>query len=108
MSTEQDVRRVSVSGDFTISNAEAIRTQLQEAIESAEDIEVDLTEVAEIDSAGLQIMVAAKREAGARHRSLRFAGHSTAVLDALDLLDLSAHLGDPVVLRSGDQEGKRS
>lgn len=100
--------RIAVGGDFTIGNAEAIRGQFLDAIEHADDVEVDLGQVMEIDSAGVQIMLAAKREAANRGRKLRFAGHSEAVLNTLDLLDLSARLGDPVILRSNDQPGARS
>lgn len=108
MSDQRNTLRIAVAGDFTIGNAEAIRGQFLDAIESAADIEVDLGQVAEIDSAGVQIMIAAKREAAKRGRSLRFAGHSAAVLDTLDLLDLSARLGDPVILQSREQPGARS
>lgn len=108
MSDERNPLQIAVGSDFTIGNAEIIRGQLMEAIESADDIEVDLGRVAEFDSAGVQIMLAAKREAASRGRSLRFAGHSAAVLTTLDLLDLSARLGDPVLLQSNEQPGARS
>jgi len=91
---------IAIAGDFTIVNAAAVREQLLAAVDSTEDIEVDLSDVTEIDSAGLQLMIAAKRHVADKKKSLRFIGHSAAVLDALDLIDLAAHFGDPVLLHS--------
>lgn len=92
--------RVAIDGDFTIVNACAIREQLLAALDQADETEVDLSQVAEIDSAGLQLMIAAKRHATQLGKSLRFTDHSPAALDALDLTNLSAHFGDPVLIQS--------
>ena len=91
---------VAILGDFNIFAAIEIRARLLAALDQADDIEVDLSQVTEADSAGVQLMVAAKAEDGARGKALRFVGHSPAVLDVLDLCDLTAHLGDPVLIRS--------
>jgi hypothetical protein len=48
----------------------------------------------------MQLMVAAKREAAARNKPLRFAGHSPAVVDILELCNLSGQLGDPLLISS--------
>ena len=100
MAKKQSAERVVLAGEFTIFSAAAICSQLLTALDAAKEIEVDLAQVTEIDSAGIQIMVAAKREAVARNKNLHFSGHSPAVLDTLDLTDLSAHFGDPVLLHS--------
>lgn len=93
---------LAINGEFTIFTATACMTRLLEAIRQSggADIEVDLSDVTEIDTAGLQLMVLAKREAAALGRTLRFVGHSTAVLDLIDLTGLAGFFGDPVLIRS--------
>ncbi len=98
---------VAIHGELTIATAAAVRTDLLEALDHADEVEVDLAQVAEIDSAGIQIMVAAKREAKARSKTLRFVGHVPAVLEALDFTDLIGYLGDPVVIQSGGGKAAR-
>jgi len=92
---------IALCGEFTIFTANENRSRLAEAITGViGDIEVDLGDVTEIDSAGLQLMVMAKREATALGKKLRFTQHSAPVLDLLDLCDLGGFFGDPVVIRS--------
>ena len=54
--------------------------------------------MSEIDSAGVQLLMLAKREAQARGGELHLCGHSPAVLDVFELLDLAAFFGDPLVM----------
>jgi anti-anti-sigma factor len=100
MSAKTALKCVAVSGEFTVFNALSMRELLLDAVNAADEVEVDLAQVTEIDSSGLQLMVAAKREAAERGRVLRFTCHSPAVLDTLDLTNLSAHLGDPLLIQS--------
>ena len=104
---KQPMQRITVEGEFTIFAAAAIRERLLAAFDSSPEIEVDLTQVTEIDSAGIQLMVSAKKDAAARAIVLRFAGHSPAVVDVVDLCELSAYFGDPVLIQSRAQEGKK-
>jgi len=48
----------------------------------------------------VQLLMLAKREANAAGRTLRLVGHSRAVLEAFELLDLAGHFGDPILLAS--------
>jgi anti-anti-sigma factor len=88
--------RVAIAGEFSIFTAAAVREQLLAALGAADEVEVDLSQVSEIDSAGIQLMVAAKREAAAHNRSVRFTCPSGAVSEILELCDLAGLLGDPV------------
>jgi anti-anti-sigma factor len=92
----------TISGEFTIFTADSTKTRLLDAIHQATtaDIEVDLSDVTEIDSAGLQLMVMAKREAAEHGRSVSFTGHSAPVLDLIDLCGLSGFFGDPILISS--------
>ena len=100
MRKKSKLSRIDIVGELSIFTAAVIRTQLLEALATAPELEVDLSKVSEIDSAGIQVMVAAKREAAAQNKALRFLGHSAAVVDILDLTDLAAHFGDPLLIHS--------
>ena len=85
---------------MTIYRANELKQELLDKISGNQEIDIDLSSVTEIDSAGLQLMVLAKLEAVARNRVLRFDGHSKAVMEILDLADLAGFFGDPVVISS--------
>lgn len=100
MAKKPTQRRLELSGEMSISRASAIRLQLLEALSGAEIVEVDLGRVSECDTTGVQLMLAAKRQAALAGKTLIFADHSAPVVETLDLLDLLAQLGDPVLIRS--------
>jgi anti-anti-sigma factor len=95
MSKRPTPKRIAVSGEFTVFNAIVLREQFLAALDEADSVEVDLTRVTEIDSAGVQLMLAAQREAEERHKGLIFANFSPPVADALALTDLSAGFAPP-------------
>lgn len=94
--------RLRIEGEMIVSSAAAIRDEILAALPacSGDDLEVDLSGVSEIDTAGLQIMLQIKRKCGAR---LRLVNHSPAVLQILDLSNLGALFGDPVVIRAHER-----
>lgn len=91
---------VAISGELTIFTAAALKQMLVDGINQAQtnELDVDLSEVTEIDTAGLQLMVMAKKEASAKGKNLRFINHSPPVLDLIDLCDLSGFFGDPILI----------
>ncbi len=92
---------LALSGEFNIFTAMAAKAQLVEAVRQAADgadVDVDLSGVSEIDSAGLQLMVMAKRDAVRQNKRLRFVRHSEAVVDLIELCDLAGQLGDPLLI----------
>lgn len=93
---------ISIAGEFNVFTATTIKERLLDAIAHAAtpDIDIDLSDVTEFDSAGLQLMVMAKREAASRGKQVRFSGHSDAVLDLIELCGLAGFFGDPLLLRS--------
>jgi anti-anti-sigma factor len=87
---------------MTIYTAAAHKEQLMNAIAARTSIEVDLAKVTEIDTAGLQLLALAKLEARRRELPLSFVGHSRAVLEAIDVCDMSSFFGDPVLIPSAN------
>lgn len=102
---------IALQGELTIYHAETLKAQLLAHLEKGGELEVDLHEVIEIDSAGIQILMAAKKESQKRGLQLRIVGHSRPVLDVLELLNLSGFFGDPVLLagarRNSDANGEK-
>lgn len=92
--------RIVIEGDMTIFEASALKDKLLQPLAECVEVEVDLAEVGEMDTAGLQLLLLAKHEANNRNATLRFTGHSQAVLEVLDLCNLIGHFGDPVLLHS--------
>lgn len=98
--TDGKTVQFAVEGEMTIFRASELRAEMLTEIERAQEIEIDLSRVSEIDSAGLQLMIAAKLEAILRGKQLRFTGHSKPVTDMLDMCDLGGFFGDQIVISS--------
>jgi anti-sigma B factor antagonist len=92
---------LNIEGEMTIYVATELRQRIVAALQGTETVELDLSAVGEIDTAGVQLLIAAKREAAAKGRKFHILAHSPAVREVLDLLGLSADFGDPVLMPSG-------
>ena len=91
-----------IEGDLTIYTVAGVKQRLLDVFAGGKgEIEVDLSKVSEIDRAGIQLMVAAKREAATLNMPLRFTNHSSAVFNMIELYDLSGHFGDPLWILRG-------
>lgn len=94
---------LSVDGPLTIYEARHSKQRLLDELNLAHALDVDLSGVAEFDTAGMQILLLLKREALRLDKPLVFLGHSRAVLTVLDLYNMAGVFGDPVVLAGGDR-----
>jgi len=86
---EMDPRQVTIRGAMTIYDAAAAKDTLLEVLGGAVDLEIDLSEVDEMDTAGLQLLVLLKREAASTGKRVTFSGHSPAVLEVFDCYRIS-------------------
>ncbi len=91
--------KVAIDGEITIYVVGELKEALQDTFKEAKEIEIDLSQVTEIDGAGLQLLLAAKVLTIARGSQLRLVAHSTPVLNALALSDLAGFFGDPIVMQ---------
>lgn len=98
--TDDEQCRVTIAGDLTIFTAQEWKTALLAPLVDSGNIEVDLSAVSDIDTAGLQLLIMLKLEAFTRDKTLQLIGHSAAVREIIDLCDLGAFFGDPVVIQS--------
>ena len=84
--------------NMTIYEALELQTLFLTTLAEYKQIEVNLSAVEEIDSAGLQLMVALKNAALEQKKSLAFSEHSREVIAFLELFNMTPFFGDPVVL----------
>ncbi len=86
---------LALGPELTIYHAAEQRTALLAALAAhPEGLALDLGEVAEIDSAGVQLLLAAHREGQLRQQPLRLARTSTAVDEVFALMGLSDFFAD--------------
>lgn len=89
---------IALQGELTIYTVAEIRNRLLEVMAMTDEVEVDLGGVSDIDTAGLQLMLLAKRRPG---KEVRFTHHSAAVLRLVDMANVGLMLGDPLVISVG-------
>ena len=94
--------RLAIDRDMTIYHAEALKGELLGRLEQDSAIELDLSRIAEIDTSGIQLLMLAKNESMRRQKKLRIVAHSPAVQELIDLYNLSAFFGDPLVIPARD------
>jgi anti-anti-sigma factor len=91
-------RTVEIEGELTIHTAAEHRGALLAVIEAEGMLALDLSAVTELDTAGLQLLLLAQREADHLGGRLQITGASRSVLDVLAIAHLDStlgHLGGP-------------
>ena len=87
-----------IAEDMTIYNAAAHKQGLLDALLATDRLEIDLSAVSEIDTAGFQLLVLVKREARRLNKEALIVAHSEAVRDVLDFYNMAAAFGDPLLI----------
>lgn len=87
-----------LDGPMTIYNAGDIKAQLMGALSTSSILEIDLSHVNEMDTAGFQLLVMAKRESQRLGHTLRIVAHSQPVRDVIDFYNMDAFFGDPMII----------
>lgn len=90
--------RRAFTEDFTIYRVAELKPVLLAVIQEGEHIELDLSGVEHMDSAGCQLLIFAKREAVAAGKTLAIVAHSPAVQSLIEFYNLAAWFGDPLVV----------
>ncbi len=99
-----EVGRLTLEADLTIYNAIDAKRQLLDAVHSLNTLELDLSQVGEMDTAGFQLLVLAKREAQKLGRTMRIVGHSAAVREVIEFYNMTAFFGDPLVIPAAERQ----
>jgi anti-anti-sigma factor len=74
-----------LEGELTIYTVEARKDQLLAALDQSSRLELDLSGITEVDTAGLQLLIALERETQHRGVTLTWRAPSQAVIDALEI-----------------------
>ncbi|MDP9900946.1 STAS domain-containing protein [Variovorax ginsengisoli] len=84
-------QRIDLEGELTIYGAAPLQARLLAALADApEGLDIDLAGVTEIDSAGVQLLMATRRAALATGSSVTLCAPSDAVREVFDLFDLAS------------------
>lgn len=86
----------ALRGEFNIYSAQRLKDELLELLREQTVMTIDLSAVDDFDSSALQLLLLLKREAVQQARELCIRGHSPAVCEVLDLLNLRAELDAPL------------
>jgi anti-sigma B factor antagonist len=89
---------MTISDDMTIYNAAVQKLMLLNALAGCEELDLDLSQVSDMDTAGFQILLLAKREAAKANKTMRLTAHSKTVTELLDLYNMASYFGDPMVI----------
>lgn len=80
---------LAVEGEMTIYRAAELHPALLDMVRTQDAPVLDLTDVTEFDSAGVQLLLVARREAERLGKRLALRGASAAVRDTFTLLGLT-------------------
>jgi len=95
-----------LDGEFTVQVAAEYKVLLLAALADGDEVTLDLSGVSELDTAGLQLLLLMKREAGQFGKILRLTEPSPAVLEVLALARLDLELA-PITAPDPRNEGVR-
>ena len=94
---------LAIKDEMTIYNVLDHKNNLLPYLEAGKELQLDLSEVGEIDGAGMQLLIMMKQQAQKVNNQFSLVHHSQAVVEVLSLLGLESFFGDPVIL-SADWE----
>jgi len=94
--------KVMLSDELTIYEADELKTKLAKYAEpeKCKSMTIDMSDVVEIDTSCIQILMQLKQEFNNADRDLKIVSHSPAVIEIFDLYNLGSFFGDPMVLAS--------
>lgn len=100
-----------IEDDMTIYEANEQKKELLNAlkkIKKDEQMEIDLSNVNEMDTAGLQVLLLIKRTAAKAKKIVLLVAHSPASLDVIDHYNLATYFGDPIIISSPSKSKNKS
>lgn len=101
---DTDFLRIRIQGELVIAHVSDAREQLIQRKVNQDQVLVDLSEVEDLDTAGVQLLIALKKHSQAAGYRLRFTNHSPVVLEYFALYGLVGYFGDRIALKKGEKE----
>ena len=87
-----------IAEKMTIHTAASHKEALLGYLEQCTELQIDLSQVSDMDSAGLQVLLLTKREANQSNKRVRLVAHSPATQAVFELLNIAFHFDDIPVL----------
>lgn len=97
-----DSQRIALTEDLTIYHALDQKQMLLDALNARSELELDLSGVREIDTAGLQLLVMLKKEALRTGKRCGIVAHSQPVRELIEFCNLGAELQDPLIIPASE------
>ena len=82
--TKNQINRIHIDGDLTIYEVSEYQEALKQEFLPDKPLELDLGEVEEFDTSGLQLIAALCKQAGSNGADIRFTAMSGAVKEAVN------------------------
>lgn len=83
---------IKLGASLRIQDVAASHRVLERTLEEGTPVRIDLGELADVDTAGVQLLIAYGREAARRGIDVRWSGETPALLNALRLLGMNGLL----------------
>ena len=80
--------KMQIVGEMTIFTAAELKKELIDNLGNCSDIEIDLSQVSEMDTAGLQLLLLIYMEGSRSNKSVRLTSFSPSVAAVFDLLSI--------------------
>ena len=93
---------LALTEDLTIYNALTQKHTLLDALAATHKLDLDLSQVSEMDTAGLQLLILLKKEAQRAGKRVSIVAHSQAVSTLIDFCNMAADFGDPLVIPASE------
>lgn len=94
-----------LTGDMNFRHAAEQQQRLAQALAEHSNLDVDLSGVRDFDTAGLQLLLAARKQTASVGQELRFVAHSASVQGVLEFLRLDGCLsGEEGVRTAGEKD----
>lgn len=89
----RETQTLTIGRNMNIYEAQSLKDELMEIAARPSDIVLDLSQVTEIDTCGIQLLLLAQRESAREGRSLRLSHCSPAVQELIELFNLAEPFG---------------
>jgi len=84
---------IRLPSQFTIRNIEEAYQRCEQALSDSGVLRIDASEVSKIDTAGMQVLLALKKELATQHLALEWVAVNDVVKDAATMLGIRDLLG---------------
>lgn len=100
--SQESRQRLTLNEDLTIYHAESQKDQLFQALAGCQELELDLAQVGDVDTAGLQLLILLKQEASRQQKTVKVVAHSPGVRSVIEFCNLARFFGDPLVIPANE------